>query len=136
MTSVNHDRTVLLPKGWASIAADMYKDGASDTEIKAKLKVTTGLWDSLYNDPLASNFREVVDFGRMLAKAWWLSEGRSNLQNKIFNANLWHMNMKNRYGWSDKTEIRTKPIKELTDEELDMYIRNSEKQHIKASKGS
>ena len=112
----------VLPKGWEQVVATEYREGASDTEVRAKLRVTLSLWQSLYNDPQASSFREVVDIGRMLAKGWWLEQGRKALRDRAFNANLWHMNMKNRYSWSDKTEVSTKIAEDLSSDELDEAI--------------
>jgi hypothetical protein len=111
-----------LPDGWEEIVGREYKEGASDVEVRAKLHMTESLWLSLYNDPESSAFREVVDVGRMLAKGWWLEVGRKALRDRAFNAALWHMNMKNRYGWSDKTEIHTKDAHELSSDELDEAV--------------
>jgi hypothetical protein len=111
-----------LPEGWPSTMGGMYAEGASDTEIRSELKMSKGLWDSLYNDPASSSFKEVVDFGRELAKGWWLKQGRVNLKSKQFNATLWHMNMKNRYGWSDKTEVTTKDAAEMSSDELEKAV--------------
>ena len=107
----------------------MYQVGASDTEIKAKLRLTDGTWANLYNDP-EFPFREVVDFGRILAKAWWLTIGRENVSKpaKDFNANLWLMNMKNRWNWSDKTTVKsTKDVEDMDSEELDAKVREAVK---------
>lgn len=111
-----------LPKSWEATIAQEYKEGASDTEVRATLRITDSLWQSLYNDPQASAFRQIVDIGRMLAKGWWLREGRKALRDKAFNASLWHMNMKNRYGWSDKTEITSKVAEDMSSDELDSAI--------------
>lgn len=111
-----------LPKSWEATIAQEYKEGASDTEVRAILRITKSLWQSLYNDPQASAFRQIVDIGRMLAKGWWLREGRKALRDKAFNASLWHMNMKNRYGWSDKTEITSKVAEDMSSDELDSAI--------------
>lgn len=111
-----------LPEGWEKIVGEEYKAGASDTEVRAQLRVTSALWDSLYNDPTSSAFREIIDLGRMLAQGWWLREGRHALRDKAFNANLWHMNMKNRYGWSDKSEIHTKTSHDMSNDELNKAV--------------
>ena len=114
-----------LPEGWEQVVGTEYMEGASDTEVRAKLRITTSLWDSLYNDPQSSSFKQIVDIGRMLAKGWWLEKGRKALRDKQFNANLWHMNMKNRYGWSDKTEVHTKDADGMSSDELDKAVKDA-----------
>lgn len=114
-----------LPEGWETIIGTEYMEGASDTEVRAKLRITESLWQSLYNDPQASAFREIVDVGRMLAKGWWLRAGRKALRDKAFNANLWHMNMKNRYSWSDKTEVSTRIAEDMSADELDEAVKRA-----------
>ena len=108
-----------LPKEWVKIVSALYEKGASDTEVRTELRMTKALWDSLYNDPVSSSFKEVVDFGRELAKGWWLKQGRVSLKDRAFNANLWHMNMKNRFGWSDKTTADVKQATDMSQEELE-----------------
>ena len=114
-----------LPEGWDGILGKLYKEGASDTEIRAALKMSKALWESLYNDPESSSFKQVVDFGRELAKGWWLTAGRINLHVRNFNANLWHMNMKNRYGWSDKTEVSTKDAADMSNDQLEEAVKRA-----------
>lgn len=111
-----------LPKDWPQRIGSLYEEGASDTEIRASLRMTKALWESLYNDPQSSAFREIVDFGRELAKGWWLRQGRIQLNSRQFNASLWLMNMKNRFGWSDKTEVRTKDVADMSNEQLEEAV--------------
>jgi hypothetical protein len=112
-----------LPTGWQKIVGTEYKEGASDTEVRAKLRITESLWQSLYNDPQGSAFREIVDIGRMLAKGWWMREGRKALRDKGFNQALWYMNMKNRYSWSEKTETSTRVGQDMSSDELDEAVK-------------
>lgn len=88
---------------WREEMLGLYMVGASDREVMCQLRLTPGKWETLYND-LNCDFREVVEIGRVYNWAWWEREGRINLDNKNFNASLWTINMKNRFGWSEKSE--------------------------------
>lgn len=86
----------------------MYDQGASDVEVKAHIYNLRGsfsndLWDRWMDEE--AKFSETIKRGRMLSQAWWERQGRINLATKDFSAALWYMNMKNRFKWSDKTEI-------------------------------
>lgn len=111
-----------LPKDWENIVGGAYAKGCSDVEVKAMLRMTNGMWDTLYNDITESSFRQIVDFGRVLSKAWWMAKARENLSDKQFNATLWYMVMKNQFGWSDKTTTTVKDSSDLSDDDLNMQI--------------
>lgn len=81
---------------------EAYEGGYSDVEICRILKITQKKFDLMYNDN--PSFREMVDIGRAMSKAWWYAKGRENIDNTKFNTTLWAFNMKNRYAWADKTE--------------------------------
>lgn len=123
-----------LPQGWEQIIAKEYTEGASDVEVRAKLRMTQGVWDSLYDDMVNTQFREIVDFGRVLSKAWWMSKARENLSSRNFNGNLWLMVMKNMFGWSEKTTISTKEPSDLSHDELMSRISEVQKKLEKAHK--
>lgn len=111
-----------LKPGWQEVALANYKAGASDTEVTAALKIT---YKEFLNQMEANqDFRELVEIGRDLAKAFWYKAGRDNIKNKSFNTALWYANMKNRYNWSDKvsTDDLKKPVKELSDDELQQEL--------------
>jgi hypothetical protein len=85
----------------------MYKEGASDVEVKALIYELRGsfsndLWDRWLEEE--EQFSETIKVGKMLSAAWWQSAGRKNLKSGDFNYTGWYMNMKNRFGWKDKTE--------------------------------
>lgn len=117
-----------LPDNWFDDVLDLYKDGASDVEIKAliyswKGSFSNDLWDRWIKEE--PQFSETIKTGKLLAEAWWSKSGRKNLENKEFSFTGWYMNMKNRYGWKDKTETDVttngesiNPIMQLTSEEL------------------
>jgi hypothetical protein len=97
-----------LPENWYIEVISMYKEGASDVEIKAFIYEIRGsfsndLWDRWIAE--IPQFSETIKMGRMLSEAWWNKESRQNLKNKDFSYTGWYMNMKNRFGWRDKSEI-------------------------------
>lgn len=96
-----------LPEGWQQTIIDLYSEGASDIEIKRLLHewrghFSTDLWNRWLEE--VEEFANVIKTGRVISEGWWVKEGRTNLQNKVFNYVGWYMNMKNRFGWKDKTE--------------------------------
>jgi len=98
----------------------LYEEGASDHEVCRELKCSYADFDKRYKTD--SIFAQLVDFGRLASKAWWLTLGRKGaMGGKNFNFQAWYANMKNRFGWSDKAEISSgddKPLDQLTQDEL------------------
>lgn len=99
-----------LPKDWYKDVLDLYKEGASDSEIKAMIITWRGsfsndLWDRWLLEEVA--FSETIRMGRLLSEAWWNRNGRENLWTREFNYQGWYMQMKNRFGWSDRVENKT-----------------------------
>lgn len=98
----------LLPENWQQYIIALYKEGGSDQEVKALIyewlgKFSNDLWDRWMREE--PDFSETIKRGRMLSEAWWEKTGRTNLTTKDFNAGLWYMNMKNRFGWADSQKI-------------------------------
>lgn len=92
-----------LPEGWRDFVIDLYRDGASDVEIRAELDITEGTFYRLLSEE--DEFFQTIKRGRLLSQLWWERNGRINLHSTTFNSTLWYMNMKNRFGWRDKQEI-------------------------------
>lgn len=96
-----------LPEKWYNDILTLYAEGGSDEEVKAIIYKWRGsfsndLWDRwLKEEP---EFSETIKTGKILAAAWWHQNGRKNLENRDFNYTGWYMQMKNRFGWKDKTE--------------------------------
>lgn len=81
-------------------------------------------------------FADAKARGESKSRLYWEKLGRDGLHNETIkdddgmtvtrsiNATLWIFNMKNRFGWRDKTEVEIKdsegerPLEELSDEEL------------------
>ena len=92
-----------LPVNWKSLILKEMGSGASQKEIMAELKIGSQLfYDLIKRD---EEFSNTIKKGIELAEAWWMKQGRINLQNRKFSAVLWYMNMKNRFGWKDKSEV-------------------------------
>ena len=118
-----------LPNEWYKVILSLYEDGSSDVEIKAMIyhwrgSFSNDLWERwLKEEP---EFSETIKIGKILSEAWWTKTGRKNLSNKDFSYTGWYMNMKNRFGWSDKVENKTdmkvsgiKPIEWVTGKDVE-----------------
>jgi transposase-like protein len=82
------------------VLLDLMKKGASIEEICLEFDIciqTLYNWFDTYPD-----FLEAKKRGESFSKGWWLKQGRINLENKEFNYTGWYMNMKNKFGWTDR----------------------------------
>lgn len=105
---------------YADTLIELMSEGASIEEICLELRVCK---QTLYN--WFEQYPELLDAkktGLDFAHGWWMREGRKNLQNKEFNYGGWYMNMKNRFGWTDRQHIEQKQtnidLSGLTTEEI------------------
>lgn len=124
-----------IRQDWKEIIEKEMTEGASITEISASLGIHR---DTLYQMiKKFPEFREAIEYGKMLSEAWWLRQGRINLQTRGFNAVLWIMNMKGRFGWRDSPDASTKiNIFNITNESeraiVDRYsVKELEKSEVK-----
>jgi len=82
---------------------EFMKTGMSKFEIGLELNLsqdTINRWGK--NN---KNFSEAIKKGVDFSQGWWEREARLNIGNKNFNAVLWYMNMRNRFGWSDNAGL-------------------------------
>lgn len=74
-----------LPLNWYDEVLDMYKEGASDVEVKALIYEWRGsfsndLWERWIADE--EQFSETIKMGKLMSESWWQKQGRTNLKNK------------------------------------------------------
>jgi len=94
-----------LPEGWENIIINLSKEGASIVELAVALDISR---QTLYNlSERDEHFLDTIKKCKRYCEAWWLSKGRTELDNKDFSYTGWYMNMKNRFGWADKQENKT-----------------------------
>lgn len=103
----------------------LYLEGAGDVEIAQHLGITMKKFYDLCEEQPA--FAAFVERGSTAAQAWWWREGRHNLKNKNFLHGMWAFNMKNRYGWAEKTDSTSTG-------ELDLSLDSVQKQLAQAMK--
>lgn len=111
-----------FPDNWYDIILNEYSEGASDVEIKALIwswrkSFSNDLWDRWILEEV--EFSETIKIGKLLSEAWWKKSGRKNLDNKDFSYTGWYMNMKNRFNWADKKEIKEEVKQEVTTLNID-----------------
>jgi len=92
-----------LPDNWEENIINLSKEGMSEYEIRAELGITFHLWYKLLENE-KNLFSITIKKAQDLCQGWWMKQGRIALREKDFNSTLWYMNMKNRFGWKDKSE--------------------------------
>lgn len=77
------------------------KKGHSIIEVAYLLNIgRSTLYEWIEKFPeFADAIKKGVDFSE---GKWMIDGGLNSLRDKDFNATLWYMNMKNRFGWKDK----------------------------------
>ena len=91
-----------LPEGWENIIINLSKEGASIVELAVELDISRNTLKAL--SERNEYFLNTIKKCKRYCEAWWLSKGRTELDNKDFSYTGWYMNMKNRFGWADKQE--------------------------------
>ncbi len=80
------------------------REGLSEIEIAAKFEVSIGTlrgWAEKFAD-----FNMAYEVGASLHEAWWLAEGKKNLDNRGYNTGLFKFLTSNKLGYSDKMESK------------------------------
>ncbi len=101
-----------LPEGWESTIISLSSEGASIVELSVELDISRDTFYALAERD--NKFFDTVKKCKELCEAWWKKKGRTELDNKDFSYTGWYMNMKNRFGWADKQEIKEEKKIETT----------------------
>jgi len=101
-----------LPDKWEESIINLSKQGASIVELAVELDISRDtLYEMIKRDVV---FSDTIKKCKRYCESWWMKQGRVNLENKDFSATLFYMNMKNRFGWADKQEIKQEQKVEAT----------------------
>ena len=95
-----------LPTGWGAKILKLAQEGASEVEWRVKLSISQDLYYRLLKEE--DEFSITIKKAKEICEAWWLKQGRMNLKESKFQTVLWYMNMKNRFGWRDKSTEEVK----------------------------
>ena len=86
------------------VVIDLMQEGASQQEVLATLDISN---DTFYRWKKENEeFSETIKRGVQLSQGWWERQGRVSLKDREFNYTGWYMNMKNRFKWADKQEVK------------------------------
>ena len=80
----------------------LFDNGGSLAEASREMGVSRSTFNRWMKgtDIIKNDFREVINLGKEASEAWWMRQGRENLETRGFNSNLWLLNMVNRFGWT------------------------------------
>jgi len=101
-----------LPDKWEESIINLSKQGASIVELAVELDISRNTLKALCDRD--DYFLNTIKKCKRYCESWWLSKGRTELENKDFSYTGWYMNMKNRFGWADKQEIKQEQKVEAT----------------------
>lgn len=102
---------------------DLYREGMTDVEVMRALNISRKTFETAMDT--SPQFRQLVQDGRDLAEAFWVSQPRLNLKNKDFMTELWKFYMANRYAWSTKSEQKTNELPLNADKAREELQRNA-----------
>jgi hypothetical protein len=82
---------------------EMFANGEDVAEVATKLGIsrqTFYQWVEKF-----PKFAEAYALGKQYSEAWWSKLGRAGAAGKVdIQATVWIFNMKNKFGWRDRTE--------------------------------
>ena len=108
-----------FPTVWTTImkrrVETLFDQGASIAEVCREMGVSRNTFKTWRTsvDSQKSSFRDVVTMGLEASEAWWIRQGRDNIDIRSFNNNLWALNMVNRWSWNSNKKEEKKEISHI-----------------------
>lgn len=105
-----------FPSVWTKLMSrrieTLFDQGGSIAEACREMGISRSTFSSWTKsaDAQKSSFRDIVKMGKEASEAWWIRQGRENLDVRGFNNNLWLINMVNRFGWNSNRKEERKEI--------------------------
>jgi len=87
----------ILSPEWRDKAFELARQGYGQKEILRELCTSANMWYNGMKDPEIQRYLHSL---RDLAEAWWLAEGRNNINNKNYNWQLYNAQMRIRFGYN------------------------------------
>lgn len=92
-----------LPNNWKQLMLDSANDGGGRAEWQAILGISNNTWDGWMRN--LEEFKVAVEEAKTLCQVWWEKQGRRLVTGANGNGTIWAINMKNRFGWGNKTNM-------------------------------
>jgi transposase len=90
------------------VVIELMREGASQDEVIGHLDISRETFYRWKEEN--EEFSDSIKRGRSLSLTWWERQGRLSLKDREFNYTGWYMNMKNRFKWADKQEVKNEGI--------------------------
>ena len=101
--------TIEVTQEMLKLMESEFSEGASIVEVCAEINISRETfydWIDTKSPRYKEDFSYTVKKGIEQSEAWWQRKGRKGLNDPSLSYTGWYMNMKNRFGWSDKQETR------------------------------
>jgi|TARA_R110000764_G_scaffold41736_2_gene93874 transposase len=90
------------------VVIELMREGASQDEVIGHLDISRETFYRWKEEN--KEFSDSIKRGKSLSLTWWERQGRLSLKDREFNYTGWYMNMKNRFKWADKQEVKNEGI--------------------------
>ena len=97
-------RPTKYKKEMCEVVIELMREGASQEEVIGSLDISKDTYYRWREEH--EEFSDAIKRGVRLSQTWWERQGRISLKDREFNYTGWYMNMKNRFKWADKQEVK------------------------------